>query len=107
MIMYSTGGHFLQHFQTTDKTFLKQIVYCQGIGAVGFGMLVLSEGKSSCHLLFTSSSIKNTTDICSWNNSYISQVLCRVKEKRKLRLGFTVPEFLYKQKGGGVTEQSK
>lgn len=81
MIMYSTGGHFLQHFQTTDKTFLKQIVYCQGIVAVGFGMLVLSEGKSSCHLLFTSSSIKNTTEICSWNNSYISQFSAELRRK--------------------------
>lgn len=102
MIVYSITCDFLLERAVTgppDQT--SKTLFRQTFVAVGLWNIVLGRGISfSCHLPFTFSPMKNTTEICSWNNSYISQLFAElVKEERKFRLGFTVSEWLCQPNG--------
>lgn len=100
MIILSIKCDFLLAFlvtgpldHITDKTLLTQILCCQGAVPMGLWNIALGRGMSfSCHLPFSFSPIKNTTEICSWSNFHIYQFFVQlVKEKRKFRLWLSVP----------------
>lgn len=79
---------------TTNKTRQQAHFVLLELSQWGSGMLLWSDDIAlSRHLPFTFCSIKNTPEVCSWNNSYISQFFAElVKEKRKFRLELTVPD---------------
>ena len=83
------------------KHFLSEFCAIRGLLQWSSGILLFEEGMSfSGHLLFIFSPIKGSFEICSWNNSSISQFLQsqsgrrRNSDKGSLRL-----ECLWKQKG--------